>query len=258
MNPFFESSRTSIHRIETMNAPSNCEPHYHQSVEILYSDNCEVETLVNGEFRTLRSGEICVADCYDVHSFNSRERNVTITIIPPEYLNDYLETRGKMHLSTPFIEDETLCGKIAETMKSIEENESDALIQKGLVNVVMGLIVKACGLSVYADADLDLMQSVLHYIEDNCAEEINLTSVSVRFGYSKYYFSRMFNRLFKCSLNDHLAQVRIKRFLSCMQANGKADIVNTALDCGFGSFQTFYRYFKRYYGMSPKKYLNSL
>ena len=100
------------------------------------------------------------------------------------------------------------------------------------------------------------MQAVLDYLEENSDEDINLESLSHRFGYNKYYFSRLFNEFFQFNLNEYLARVRIKNFIAAMRADPTADIVGTALNCGFNSQQTFYRCFTKYYGVSPKEYLS--
>lgn len=95
MNSYYESVRESIGYVEFQNSPTRCEPHWHQAVEILCALDDEVYTLVNSKEKILQPGEICVADCYDVHSFYSSERPVMIIIIPSEFLNDYIKMKGK-------------------------------------------------------------------------------------------------------------------------------------------------------------------
>ena len=85
MNSYYESVRESIGYVEFQNSPTRCEPHWHQAVEILCALDDEVYTLVNSKEKILQPGEICVADCYDVHSFYSSERPVMIIIIPSEF-----------------------------------------------------------------------------------------------------------------------------------------------------------------------------
>ena len=102
------------------------------------------------------------------------------------------------------------------------------------------------------------MKNILNFLEENYHEDVDLDYLAQKFGYSKYYFSRMFNKFFKFSLNEYLSRLRIHRFIARMQADKNADIIGTAFDCGFRSWQTFYRCFKNYYGVSPKKYLTNL
>ena len=257
MNSFYEWQRSANHNIHPIIFPTNCKPHYHQAIEILYTPEHDVDTNVNGETRILHPGEICVADCYDVHSFDSHDKMVIIIVIPQEYLSDYLTIRGTKRLATPYITDPELCNDIAQTMDNLINKATSTLLEKGYVNVLMGLILKGCNLSSHGNENISLMQNVLNFIENNYTDEINLDFLSSKFGYSKYYFSRMFNDFFKYSLKEHLAQVRLRNFVSKMQKDKNADIQDTALNCGFNSFQTFYRLFKKVYGKPPKEYLNN-
>lgn len=256
MDAIYESSRTPVNYIELLHCPTHCDPHYHQSVEIVVALNSEVETHINTEGRVLRPGEIAVADSFDVHSFDSFGKDVFILILPKEYLAEYMSIKGKLHLKTPFICDKKTTAAITSCIRGISKTES-RLTQLGYAYAIMGLVCESCGLSDKKNADIELMQKVLDFLETHSDEDITLCSLSDRFGYSKYYFSRMFNDFFKFNLNEYLARLRIKNFLSAMRLDPSADITDTALDCGFNSQQTFYRCFTKYYGISPKAYLKT-
>lgn len=255
MHSDYEAFRTSIHEIEIINAPTLCNPHYHEAIEILCVLDDDVSTLINGNERILRRGEIAVSDCYDVHAFNSFEKDVIVLIIPNEFLSDYMQVKGKKHLATPYINDKTAYAEIKEIMFKFSNGKLPTLLGKGYINVLLGIICEQCGFSDFSDSDISLMKSILNFLEVNYNEDIDLEFLAKHFGYSKYYFSRMFSRFFKFNLNEYLARLRIRRFISAMQADKNADILNTAFNCGFNSWQTFYRHFKQYYGTSPKKYL---
>ncbi|MFQ7035678.1 MAG: hypothetical protein ACLRTQ_08425 [Candidatus Borkfalkia sp.] len=154
MNSYYESVRESIGYVEFQNSPTRCEPHWHQAVEILCALDDEVYTLVNSKEKILQPGEICVADCYDVHSFYSSERPVMIIIIPSEFLNDYIKMKGKKHLATPYITDPETYRKIYSFMREFQSQELPLILQRGYVNVILGLILESCDLEEFADADV--------------------------------------------------------------------------------------------------------
>lgn len=220
MNSYYESVRESIGYVEFQNSPTRCEPHWHQAVEILCALDDEVYTLVNSKEKILQPGEICVADCYDVHSFYSSERPVMIIIIPSEFLNDYIKMKGKKHLATPYITDPETYRKIYSFMREFQSQELPLILQRGYVNVILGLILESCDLEEFADADVSLMKNILNFLEENYHEDVDLDYLAQKFGYSKYYFSRMFNKFFKFSLNEYLSRLRIP-LLYCQNAGGQ-------------------------------------
>ena len=257
MHSFYETMREKITYIDFMESTSDCEPHFHSAVEILYAKEGEVDTFINGKPHTLKKGELCVCDSYDVHSFNSHGKNCLILIVPADYLDDYLKARGKKHIASNYIYDEKICGDIAEIIPKFAEKQS-FLTCKGYVDLILGFISDATGFSGAAEEDFNIMKKVLDYLENNYSAEITLDALSAQFGYSKYYFSRIFNRFFRFSLKEYLNRLRARQFIARMRQNESADILSTALDCGFNSLQTFYRCFTNYYGTSPKKYLQGL
>lgn len=251
----YEAARTPIKNISVWRGATYCVPHYHQAVEIVVALTDGVSTRVNNNARTLLAREICVADCFDVHASDSHGDDAYILIIPKDFLSDYLAVKQKKHLSTPFITDAEKCEKIIACVEALLNDKPSPLTARGYVNTIMGLVCEACGLSEYSNADITVMQSVLDYLEENSNEEIDLDSLSKHFGYNKYYFSRLFNDFFKFNLNEYLARMRIRNFITAMHNDPHADITGTALNCGFNSQQTFYRCFTKYYGVSPKEYL---
>ncbi len=64
------------------------------------------------------------------------------------------------------------------------------------------------------------VDELLAYINENYAEDITLSSMAEHFGYSKYYFSRMFNAALGTSLTDYVSAVRMMRALDLMRRTG--------------------------------------
>lgn len=174
MNSYYESVRESIGYVEFQNSPTRSNRTGIKRWRILCALDDEVYTLVNSKEKILQPGEICVADCYDVHSFYSSERPVMIIIIPSEFLNDYIKMKGKKHLATPYITDPETYRKIYSFMREFQSQELPLILQRGYVNVILGLILESCDLEEFADADVSLMKNILNFLEENYHEDVDL------------------------------------------------------------------------------------
>ena len=72
-------------------------------------------------------------------------------------------------------------------------------------------------------------------------------------GYSKYYVSRLFNTFIGQNINNYLNMVRVEHAYTMINSDDKKNISEIALMCGFNSLPTFYRCYKKVYGIHPSQ-----
>ncbi len=114
-------------------------------------------------------------------------------------------------------------------------------------------ICAAVGLQESSESlEPESMDSILAYIEQNYHTDLTLTTLADHFGYSKYYFSRIFNNMFHTSINDYLSVIRLEKTFQYLEAN-KCSITTAAFNNGFNSMPTFYRVLKKNHGVLPAK-----
>lgn len=70
--------------------------------------------------------------------------------------------------------------------------------------------------------------------------------------------SFVINNKFSKSFRDLINSYRINAVKSRLQKSNHLTILDIALDCGFNSQASFYRAFKKFEGMTPKAYLDSI
>jgi AraC-like DNA-binding protein len=72
-------------------------------------------------------------------------------------------------------------------------------------------------------------------------------------GVSEGFLSRSFGRDMGASLVEHRARARVAHFLALVQ-DGRRNMLEAALDAGFGSYSQFHRVFTRVSGVRPRDY----
>lgn len=98
----------------------------------------------------------------------------------------------------------------------------------------------------------DLVYRSFELIEENLRKDITVSSLSGDFGFSPYYFSRLFKGVTGYNLKDYILGRKISEACRDIQGSDRT-IVDIALDYGFGSHEAFGRAFCRITGLNPSE-----
>lgn len=97
-----------------------------------------------------------------------------------------------------------------------------------------------------------LYQAVSLYIEEHLEEDLSLDTLSQKFYVSKYHIAHIFKENLGMSIHQYITK---KRLRLCQDAiRGAIPITEAYQTFGFGDYSSFYRAFKKEYGISPKDY----
>ena len=80
---------------------------------------------------------------------------------------------------------------------------------------------------------------VIKYIEAHYKEKLTLEDIATHFGYSKWYFSRFFNKFFGCSLPVYINSIRCSKIEQ--KKKSTLNKTYTILDEGFSSLSAYYK-----------------
>lgn len=100
----------------------------------------------------------------------------------------------------------------------------------------------------------ELLDNIVAYIEKHLNEKITLPDIARRFYVSESTISQHFQKKMHVSFYHYVTQRRLIAAKSMILEDYKLDELCTKV--GFSDYSTFYRAFKKEFGISPKEYRN--
>lgn len=105
--------------------------------------------------------------------------------------------------------------------------------------------------------DINFKKS-LEYIDSHLKEELTLEKISSVAGLTPNYFSNIFRQQTGMKLWDYVSEKRVALAAKLLIENPNDSVITIALKCGYNNCPNFNRSFKKYTGMTPKKYKTSV
>ena len=225
-------------------------PHFHKKLELIYNlTDTKVVNVGNREY-TLLPDNFLIVDSYQLHFYQPSAGEQMLLILPIVYCEHYFQYRKNKILRSSVVDDPAFCReRIYPYFRRVAEHfeKMDLFCVQANVDMILSAACEKIGLDANVHYTLEGVDAILAYIEQNYDKDLTLPHLADHFGYSKYYFSRMFNEMFHTSLNDYLSVTRLQHTFR-YYAEHDCSITTAALNCGFGSMPTFYRVLKKNHG----------
>ena len=148
--------------------------------------------------------------------------------------------------------------ELLDKLRSLHMQESygsDLLAQGALVELMIGLnrAADSHGDLRPAGTSDQVVDAVLHYINEHYSESLTLDQLAEQFFISKYHLLRKFDAQVGTTVHSYILQ---KRLMNAKQLLAGGVPPNEVCQyCGFGDYANFYRAFKAEYNQTPRQYI---
>lgn len=252
-------------------------PHTHDYVELVYMCQGSTTHIANGTRIELRQGELLFfGQGASQEILPAGEEDLAVNfIIQPPFFDKALEMLDEEE--TPlrkFIVDSLsrrnssyLYFKVADVLpvQNLVENLLWTLIQdapnkRNLNETTMGLLlmqlINHSHRLIYQTQEDEVLVRVLRYIEENYRDG-SLTELAGLLHYDLAWLSRQIKGRTGKSYTEHLQEKRLSQAAYLLKNTAMhVDRIGEAV--GYSNLRFFHQLFRRRYGMSPKKYRDSL
>lgn len=242
--------------------------HWHIDYEIIRILDGEFHLFLDGAEFLLKKGDIafiqdgmlhggspkdCIYECI-VFDFNFlRQRS---------FLTDTFLRNIAHHkvMITPILHKESITSPLTNMFQALRsKSEGYELMVLGSLQLFFAKIqANHC----YSEMDqtelkaqkaIEQLKASLELIETDYAKQLSLQELSKASGLSPKYFCRFFQEYTNRTPIEYLNYYRIEQ--ACYQISLKEDtLTDIAFRCGFNDFSYFIKTFKKYKGVTPKKY----
>ncbi|MBC8062864.1 MAG: helix-turn-helix transcriptional regulator [Clostridiaceae bacterium] len=253
--------------------------HFHDYIEILYVIIGKVRIQLGNEVHDVLGGSLVLIDSREVHS-TYFDINIPTEFIVLKFEPEVFSASGvalEMRYIIPFIDPGFLHKKIFQKEELLKTHipmlmeETFHEFQNKEYGFELGVIARIYTIflwilrnsypielrnqleSLNTTINIEKLQKVLKYVEDNYKDDIPLMVLSEMCNMSYSYFSRQFSKIIGKTFKEYLNFVRIREAEKLLLTTNM-NITEVGLHSGFTNSSYFIKQFKIYKDISPKQY----
>lgn len=268
MEAFFEKRAYSQKKLVYMGVLNDFRfaAHWHADIELIYVISGRIGVGINTCYKELSSGDFALLSENEIHYFNSLDEESTILTLffEADLVSPLSSVDTAICLKSYIFSDVDEDGKnviqaiITDLIRlnSTDKPSNQHLLKLSVLELLLAIFryeqayyASAISPNQTFDAAKPI-QTAIHYIQANYAQDIQLNTISDIAGLSPYYFSRLFKKTTGTNFKKYLTHVRINKAVDLI-CNSQKKIIDIAYETGFNSIRTFNRTFVDVKGHPP-------
>ena len=253
--------------------PPKVDVHSHNYYEFYFFLEGDVDIQIGNAMHPVRYGDIMlippgVSHRTIIKSLDSPYRRFVFWI-SREYCNHLLQSSPDYAYIMQYVEiekryifhtDQILFNTVqSKLLRILEEMRSKKFGRDAQISICINDLILSINRLAYEqntpnrkNPEYLLYQQLTEYIEEHLEEDLSLETLAKKFFVSKYHIAHVFKDNIGMSIHQYITK---KRLNLCKEAiSGKMSITEAYHLFGFGDYSSFYRAFKKEYGISPKDY----
>lgn len=247
--------------------------HTHDYYEFYFFLEGNVSMVIEGEVYPLITGDILlippgIVHHAVVHDMKHLYRRFVFWI-SEEYVSQlmyqereygYLMQYVVQHQEYIFHQDQVTANEIhSKVFRLLSEVHSQRFGKEAQIHVCIQDLILLLNRKVYEQKhpisnieSMTLYQNILLFLEEHIDENLSLDRLAKEYYVSKYYISHLFKENAGFSMHQYIMKKRLSLCKEAILTNPL--ITNIYQQFGFSDYTSFYRAFKKEYGMSPKEF----
>lgn len=235
-------------------------PHIHNALEIVICIDGILETTCCCRTEVLSPGDAMIAFSHELHAYHETTGGSGIMlIVSPGMLSGFAQRlNSRKYDNFRLAGDQTLIRRALDSYLAFSSGQGNDILT-GYLYIILGTILQELPYRRISEpvASQDTFTKVLEYLSVHYTEPLSLEVLAQKFGVNHSYLSRTFAAKLSCGYLDYLHQLRIehaRRLLSETQNK----IYDIAFESGFSDQRSFNRVFKKWTGITPREYRQSM
>ena len=247
--------------------------HTHDFIEIVYIISGECNHVIDDKSYPVSGGSLLFINYGQTHAFrvDSSMEYIDILLKPEAVSEKIINTNNAFEIlsltafedfrtadvSCPFVsfdgEDRRRVEHIINEMyyEQSKNHSGRDTVLKGYLSVLLAYIFRRM-LPVDGEHD-NIMEDIIKYIESNLDKKLTLEHLATKCFYSPKYFSKAFKECSGITVTEYIQKKRIDEGCRLLaQTNLPIEDICSAV--GYADDVRFYKYFKKYCGITPREY----